>query len=73
MVCLVKTTTIDEHQDTTRRYVDAKVVARRYSVTTRYILQLAAEKKIPHLRLGRKCVRFDEDEVAKALEGRGSI
>lgn len=50
-------------------YVDARVIARRYSVTPRYILQLATEGKIPSLRLGVKAVRFCEADVAKALEG----
>jgi len=49
-------------------YVAAPVIARRYAVTPRYILQLAAEDRIPHLRLGRKCVRFDESAVAAVLE-----
>lgn len=60
---------IDEKQGATRRYVDARVIARHYSITTRYVLQLAAENRIPHIRLGRKCVRFIEDDVARALEG----
>lgn len=51
------------------RLVNADTVAARYGVSGRYILQLAAQGKIPSLRLGRKCVRFDPDAVAAALEG----
>lgn len=50
------------------RYVDAEFLGRKYSVTGRYILLLAAQNKIPCLRLGRRCVRFDVQEVANALE-----
>ncbi|MCP5537743.1 MAG: hypothetical protein H7A51_16105 [Akkermansiaceae bacterium] len=50
-------------------YVRASDVARLYGVTSRYILQLAAAGTIPSLRLGKKCVRFDLDAVALALEG----
>lgn len=48
---------------------NAETIGARYGVTGRYILQLAADKKIPCLRLGRKCVRFDPVAVAAALEG----
>jgi len=47
--------------------VKAAQVAKGYDVTSRYILQLAAEGKIPCLRLGKKCIRFDVDAVSKAL------
>ena len=50
-------------------YVTANVVAQRYGVTGRYILQLAAAGTIPSLRLGKKCVRFNLEAVAAALEG----
>lgn len=42
-------------------------IAETYKVSPRYILQLAAEGKIPCLRLGRKCVRFDSTKVAAAI------
>lgn len=48
-------------------FVTAPVIAARYGVTSRYILQLAAAGKIPCLRIGPKCVRFDEATVAEAL------
>ena len=66
-----KTPQIDEHVDAQRRFVCAQTLARKYSITARYLLQLAADGRIPSLRLGRKCVRFSEEEVAKALEGAG--
>ena len=49
-------------------YVSAEKVARRYGVSQRYILKLAAEDKIPSLRIARKCIRFDLEAVAAALE-----
>ena len=66
----MKTPQIEEHQDSKRRFVDARVIAKKYSITSRYVLQLAAEGRLPHLRLGRKCIRFVEDDVANALEGK---
>jgi excisionase family DNA binding protein len=48
-------------------FVAAPVIARRLSVTGRYILQLAVQGRIPCLRLGKKCVRFDANAVAAAL------
>ena len=49
-------------------FINAATVGARYGVTGRFILQLAAEKKLPCLRLGKKCVRFDPDAVAKAFD-----
>jgi excisionase family DNA binding protein len=51
----------------TPEYVAAPAIARQLSVTSRYILQLAAEGKIPCVRLGHKCVRFHVSEVSLAL------
>jgi len=48
-------------------FVAAPAIARRLSVTGRYILQLAEQERIPCIRLGRKCVRFNPDAVAAAL------
>ena len=50
------------------QYVDALFLARKYKVSSRYILILAAEGRIPSIRLGPKCVRFDEGAVAAVLE-----
>lgn len=47
--------------------VAAPAIARRMSVTGRYVLQLAEKGKIPCVRIGPKCVRFSPDAVAKAL------
>lgn len=49
------------------QFVSASAIAARYHVTPRYVLLLAAAGKIPSLRLGRRCVRFNESAVAKAL------
>jgi hypothetical protein len=56
------------------QFVDCRYLARKYGVSPRYILMLAdpncdAEKKIPCIRLGKKCVRFSEAAVAAVLEG----
>lgn len=55
-------------EEDSRQHVDANVIAAIYGVSGRYILQLAAEGRIPCLRLGKKCVRFDPVAVANALE-----
>lgn len=57
--------------DPPARYVSAEVIAKNYSVTTRYVLHLAAEGKIPSLRLGKQCVRFCPEDVAAAFEEKG--
>jgi len=48
--------------------VKAQVVADKYNVSSRYILQLAAQSKIPCIRIGKKCVRFELDAVSAAIE-----
>jgi hypothetical protein len=58
---------IQQKQEPTAGLVSAPAIARHIDVTPRYILQLAAEGKIPSVRIGRKCVRFAPHEVAKAL------
>ena len=57
------TRTIEHNAD----YVAAPIIARKLSVTSRYVLQLAEQGKIPCVRLGRKCVRFNLAEVSQAL------
>jgi len=47
--------------------VAAPIIARRISATPRYILQLAAAGRIPCIRIGAKCVRFEPQAVAAAL------
>ena len=68
----MKTPTVpfgDRHSD---GLVTATEIARRYRVTPRYILKLAARQEIPCIRIGlRRIVRFDAAAVAKALEGGG--
>jgi excisionase family DNA binding protein len=47
---------------------DAKFLAEKYNVSTRLILLMAADNRIPKIRIGR-CVRFNEAAVAKVLGG----
>jgi excisionase family DNA binding protein len=49
------------------QYTSAEYLADKYNVSARYILKLAAEGRIPSLRLGRKCVRFSPEAVAAAI------
>jgi excisionase family DNA binding protein len=59
----------DRHSD---GLVTANEIARRYRVTPRYILKLAANGDIPCVRIGiRRVVRFDTAAVVKVLEGGG--
>ncbi|WP_411844994.1 helix-turn-helix domain-containing protein [Roseibacillus persicicus] len=51
-------------------FVSASVVAERYNVSSRYILKLAEEGRIPSLRIGKKCVRFCLEAVSAVLEER---
>ena len=62
MNTLPHTETIEQAQR-----VAAPVIARRISATPRYILQLAAAGRIPCIRIGQKCVRFEPQAVAAAL------
>jgi len=59
----------DPEPTTPEIYVDATVIARRYSITPHYVRQLAASGAIPSIRIGSKCLRFLESEVIKKLEG----
>ena len=52
-----------------RQLVSSTEIAKRYNVSSRYILKLAAEGTIPCVRIGKKCVRFDAQKVAKEIEG----
>ncbi len=51
-----------------KEHVNADSIGATYGVSGRYVLKLAAEEKIPCLRIGKKCVRFDPQAVASALE-----
>ena len=48
-------------------FVAAPAIARRLSVTARYILLLADAGRIPCIRLGKRCVRFSPGAGAAAL------
>jgi excisionase family DNA binding protein len=47
--------------------VPAKHIARRLSVSSRYVHILAETGKIPVCRFGKNCIRFNEAAVLAAL------
>lgn len=51
-----------------KEHVNADSIGATYGVSGRYVLKLASEGRIPCLRIGKKCVRFDPKAVAAALE-----
>ena len=57
-----------DNNEPSRRFVAARFIAKKYGISERQVLLMAAAKKIPSLRIGPKCIRFLEDEVADALE-----
>ncbi len=61
------TKTLPIHESS-ERYVDACFLAKKYTVSSRLILLMAADKRLPSLKIGN-CVRFNEAAVARALEG----
>ena len=63
----MKTPNLNAQIESTPDFVQAPSIARRLSVTPRYILQLAEQGRIPCVRLGKKCVRFNPAAVATAL------
>ena len=58
---------LQNHSHNAQSLVNADVIGKRYGISGRYVLKLASEGKIPSLKIGRKCVRFDPNAVAKAL------
>ena len=46
------------------RYVSAAVISRKYNITTRFVLAMAADGRLPCLRIGKRTVRFSENAVA---------
>lgn len=63
----MKTPNQKTDSEVTPDFVAAPVIARRLSITGRYVLQLAEQGRIPCIRLGKKCVRFNPAAVAAAL------
>lgn len=47
---------------------DLEDVARRLGVSKRYVQTLVRRKVIPVIRLGRRCTRFDIDNVMTAVK-----
>ena len=58
----------DPSENSETHYVKAEVIARRYAITSRFVLMLAAQGKLPYIRIGSKSIRFSEEAVAHALE-----
>jgi excisionase family DNA binding protein len=46
---------------------DRKAIAQRYGISTRTVDRWIAEKRIPHLKLGARTVRFKWPDVEAAL------
>jgi excisionase family DNA binding protein len=46
---------------------DKQAVAKRYGVSTRTVDRWIAERRIPFLKLGKRCLRFRWEAVEKAL------
>lgn len=55
-----------------QRFVDKKVVAERYSVTSRTILNWMRSGVLPYTRPTPRCVRFDLEACDRAM-GRFSV
>ncbi len=58
---------IDPILDDSERLANLKMVARRLGVSPRFVQTLVRRKVIPVIRLGRRCTRFDLDEVLTAV------
>jgi hypothetical protein len=59
----------NEVSETGTQLVTAKIVAARYSVSERSVLNWKERGIIPHIRIGDKTIRFNMAEVIAALEG----
>ena len=55
------------NHETSERYVDARFLSKKYRVSSRLILVMAAEGRLPCVRIGKRCVRFSETAVAEVL------
>jgi hypothetical protein len=64
--------TVTKHaagEQSEKKFVSAEVVAKKYAVTSRAILQWADRGLIPSIRIGSKTRRFSMQDVRAALEG----
>ncbi len=68
----MKLTKQPPNSQTSAAFVDARHIAARYSVSPRQILLMAADNRIPCLKLGKKCIRFNEADVSLALESKST-
>jgi len=55
----------------TTKKVPASVIAEEWGVTRAAVLNWAKQGLIPSMRLGKRCIRFDADEVREALRKGG--
>lgn len=53
-----------------QRLIDKFVLAERWGVSPRTIEKWTQERTIPFVRLSRRCVRYDLDEVARVVTER---
>ena len=53
--------------DESERLADLKMVARRLRVSPRFVQTFVRRKVIQAIRLGRRCTRFDLDDVLTAV------
>lgn len=60
-----KTLALPDDRD---QLTDLLGVARKLGVSKRFVQDLVKTKKIPVIRLGRRCVRFDPDAVITAVK-----
>lgn len=67
MRVVMKKTTLVKKTEQVHGLATAEDIANRIKCTSRYILQLAAAGKIPSIRIGYRCVRFEPRAVAEAL------
>ena len=53
--------------DTVPRLLDIDQLAQQLGITHRHIRRLIAERRIPHVKVGR-LIRFDPDEISVWLD-----
>ena len=58
---------MNHHASTLPDYVSAKEIAKRISCSERHIRNLSEKGKFKEYRFGDRCVRYDREEVTRAL------
>jgi excisionase family DNA binding protein len=46
---------------------DKRAIAKRYGVSTRTVDRWIAERRVPYIRFGRRCIRFRWPDVERAI------